>query len=61
MNPGDIIALNNERVLHARGAYSSRDFDNSRLLEGTYFDWDPIYSKIRVLARKMNVSLRPFF
>ena len=52
--PGDIITLNNHRVLHARSQFKDRS-DNVRILELGYFDWDCVSSKIRILAEKQGI------
>ncbi len=53
MEPGDIITFNNQRVMHGRAAYS---FTSSRFLEGSYFDWDEVYSAIRVMRKKLGIE-----
>lgn len=50
MQPGDILSLDNRRVMHSRKDYS----DGARQLNGAYVDWDEIYPKIRVLRSKLN-------
>lgn len=45
--PGTVWAFNNRRVLHGREAMSSL---SPRMLEGCYFEWDDIDSKIRLLS-----------
>jgi len=52
LNPGDIIAFNNKRVLHGRTSYDATK--TTRWLEGCYFDWDEVHSKYRVLKAKKN-------
>ena len=54
MKPGDLMTLNNHRVLHARSEFKDRS-DNVRLLELGYFDWDCVNSKIRILAEKQGI------
>ena len=54
MRPGDMMAFNNFRILHARSEYKDRS-DNVRLLEIGYFDWDCAHSKFRILAAKQGL------
>ncbi|MDN3521619.1 TauD/TfdA family dioxygenase [Halomonas ramblicola] len=49
LRPGDMIAFDNRRVLHGRGAFDPNS--GRRHLQGTYLDRDPIESRLRVLAR----------
>ena len=56
MNPGDMITFNNSRVLHGRSAFTITEKGN-RLLEGCYFDWDLVNSRIRVLGHKLNLPV----
>ena len=48
------MTLNNYRVLHGRSKFNDRS-NNVRILELGYFDWDCVYSKIRILAEKQKV------
>jgi alpha-ketoglutarate-dependent taurine dioxygenase len=52
--PGDIMTVNNHRVLHARSEFKDRS-NNVRLLELGYFDLDCVYSKIQILAEKQGI------
>ena len=54
MMPGDIITFNNSRVLHGRSAFTAKG-GQSRFLHGIYLDWDAIYSRMRVLAKNLNI------
>lgn len=54
MMPGDMITFNNTRVLHGRSAFTVEG-GHSRFLHGIYLDWDVIYSRMRVLAKKLNI------
>ncbi|TDR53376.1 gamma-butyrobetaine dioxygenase [Halomonas ventosae] len=48
--PGEMVAFDNRRVLHGRGAF---DPDSGRRhLQGTYLDRDMLESRLRVLARQ---------
>ena len=50
MRPGDVLVFNNQRVLHGRTSYDPTK--TTRWLEGTYHDWDEVYSKYRVVRSK---------
>ena len=54
MVPGDMITFNNSRVLHGRSAFAVTG-QGSRFLIGIYMDWDMMYSRMRVLAKKFNI------
>lgn len=47
MSPGDLYIVDNERILHARGAYDNKG--GERWLQGGYADRDGLLSKWRVL------------
>ena len=47
LNPGDLVAFDNRRVLHGRKSFESSN--GSRRLRGTYIDSDEVYSRMRVL------------
>lgn len=53
--PGDVISFNNSRVLHGRSAFTVTG-QGSRFLSAIYLDWDMMYSRMRVLAKKFNIS-----
>ena len=53
MKAGDIVAFNNQRVLHGRAAYKAT---TARHLSGCYFDWDEFYSAIRVYRKKLGLE-----
>lgn len=58
---GEIVAFDNNRVMHGRSAYTvtfKDGKDKSRLLEGAFLDWDEIYSRIRLLDESMNGTPR---
>ena len=52
LKEGEIYFFANNRVLHGRDS-----FTGERCLEGMYFDWDPIVSKIKVLNRQFGYPL----
>ena len=49
LNPGDLVAFDNRRVLHGRKSFDSSK--GSRKLRGTYLDSDEVYSRMRFLRR----------
>lgn len=48
--PGQMIAFDNRRVLHGRGAFDPNT--GARHLQGTYLDRDMLESRLRVLERE---------
>ncbi|XP_030378861.1 gamma-butyrobetaine dioxygenase [Scaptodrosophila lebanonensis] len=50
--PGDVLTFNNIRLLHGRTGYDDTE-ENSRYIVGAYLDWDIIYSRLRVLKKKL--------
>ena len=54
MVPGDVITFNNSRVLHGRSSFTITE-ESKRYLQGFYLDWDTIYSRMRVLAKRFNI------
>jgi gamma-butyrobetaine dioxygenase len=55
MKSGDIMTLNNHRVLHGRSEYQDEG-NNVRVLETAFVDWDCVHSKIRILAEKQGLE-----
>ncbi|XP_071496920.1 gamma-butyrobetaine dioxygenase-like [Diadema antillarum] len=53
MRDGDILIMDNHRVLHGREAFTMKS-GSSRHLEGGYLDWDAVLSKIRVLGQNVE-------
>ncbi|XP_071512001.1 gamma-butyrobetaine dioxygenase-like [Diadema antillarum] len=53
MRGGDILIMDNHRVLHGREAFTMKS-GSSRHLEGGYLDWDAVLSKIRVLGQSVE-------
>jgi gamma-butyrobetaine dioxygenase len=49
LRPGDVLVLDNRRVLHGRTAFAG---DGERLLEGCYADQDGLRSMLAVLERE---------
>ena len=58
LHPGETVIFDNFRLMHTRRGYPQ---DEERFFEGNYMDWDPAYSKMRILARKLGVSMSPTF
>eukprot|EP00057_Strongylocentrotus_purpuratus_P030705 XP_782480.1 PREDICTED: gamma-butyrobetaine dioxygenase [Strongylocentrotus purpuratus] len=61
LQPGEIIAFDNNRVMHGRSAYTVKYVDgedHSRLLIGGFLDWDEIHSRMRLLDERMNGTPR---
>ena len=50
--PGDMVAFDNRRVLHARTAFDAST--GYRRLQGCYLDRDELLSRIRILERKLR-------
>lgn len=50
--PGDLVGFDNRRVLHGRDAYEPGA--GTRVLQGCYLDHDDLYSRYRVLTRKVS-------
>lgn len=53
--PGDVLTFNNIRLLHGRTGYDDTE-QNSRYIVGAYLDWDIIYSRLRVLKKRLTSS-----
>ena len=53
LEAGEILCVDNHRVLHGRMAYSITE-DTQRHLEGGYIDWDEKRSKRRVLQKQLS-------
>jgi gamma-butyrobetaine dioxygenase len=54
LGPGDCMAFDNRRVLHARGAFWGES--GRRHLRGCYTERDELYSRIRVLQRARRAA-----
>jgi alpha-ketoglutarate-dependent taurine dioxygenase len=54
MKPGECVIFTNRRVLHARRAFEVGDAGKERWLRGAYLDWDPYWSKMSVLGKKLG-------
>ncbi|XP_071480482.1 gamma-butyrobetaine dioxygenase-like [Diadema antillarum] len=53
MKPGDILVMNNFRVLHGRKGFTMEE-GSERHLQTGYMDWDLVYSKLRVLRSRVD-------
>jgi hypothetical protein len=51
---GDVVLYANTRLLHGRTTFKSFS-GRARKLEGCYFDWDIVRSKVRVLRDRLNL------
>ncbi len=49
---GDVVAFDNRRILHGRGPFS--EDKGKRVLQGAYVDHDEVYSRLRVLTRRIK-------
>ncbi len=49
--PGDLVAFDNRRLLHGRATIDVEG--GQRELHGTYIDHDEVYSRLRVLSRRL--------
>ncbi|MDG2027744.1 MAG: TauD/TfdA family dioxygenase [Acidimicrobiales bacterium] len=52
--PGDLVAFDNRRILHGRSPIDAEG--GTRVLHGTYIDHDEIYSRLRVLTRRLEAT-----
>ena len=52
--PGDIIAVNNHRVLHGRNSFRAES--GSRHFQQVYMEADDLIGRIRILSRKNGIS-----
>ena len=51
--PGDLLMMDNYRLLHGRTAYNTNEGD--RFLQGCYIDYDSTDGKLKHLKRKLNL------
>ena len=57
LKSGQIVMFQNNRVLHGRTAFKTTAGEpKARWLQGMYFDWDIVFSKLRVLQRKLALK-----
>ncbi|XP_071514607.1 gamma-butyrobetaine dioxygenase-like [Panulirus ornatus] len=55
--PGDILVMDNTRVLHGRTYFNDVSSNSTRRIHNAYVDWDELRSTRRVLQDKLNVSI----
>ena len=53
LSPGDLLMMDNYRLLHGRTAYDANEGD--RFLQGCYIDYDSTDGKLKHLKRKFNL------
>jgi gamma-butyrobetaine dioxygenase len=57
LEPGDLMAFDNRRILHARGAFTDPPGEHRRRhLRGCYTERDELHSRIRMLERARRAS-----
>ena len=57
LKSGQIAMFHNIRVLHGRTAFKTTAGEPmARWLQGIYFDWDVVFSKLRVLQEKLGLK-----
>ena len=59
LEPGQVVMMNNTRVLHGRTGFQATSESGvkvSRWLQGTYFEWDMVFSKLRVLQKSLGLK-----
>ena len=57
LKSGQIVVFHNTRVLHGRTEIiRSAGESKARWLQGFYFDWDLVFSKLRVLHEKLGLK-----
>lgn len=56
LKPGQIVQFHNTRVLHARTAVIPKSDSPPRWLQGIYFEWDVIFSKLRVTRERLRLK-----
>lgn len=54
--PGQIIMIHNTRVFHGRKGFEmSSEPGGSRWLRSAYYEWDMVFSKLRVLQKRLGL------
>ena len=56
LQPGQIALFQNTRVMHGRSAYEGERSTGSRWLQGVFLEHDVIFSKLRVMQRKLGLK-----
>lgn len=55
MIEGDMLTMDNDRLLHGRSAFQVNESDK-RWLQQAYVDWDVLRSKTEVLKKKLKIT-----
>ncbi len=55
LEAGDVLCLNNRRILHGRTSYDATR--TKRWLEGAYMNWDDLCARVRPLKYKYENDL----
>lgn len=58
LQPGQMVAFDNNRVLHGRTSFQVTP-ETQRHLQGIFFSWDCVKSRIRVLRDRYNLEPNP--
>ena len=57
LKSGQIAVFHNNRVFHGRTAFTTAAGERmARWLQGIYFSWDVIFSKLRVLQNRLGLK-----
>jgi gamma-butyrobetaine dioxygenase len=56
LNRGDLVAFDNQRILHGRTGFSSANYP--RHLRGCYLTRDSVYCEAALLRRKLACAAR---
>ncbi|XP_048579372.1 gamma-butyrobetaine dioxygenase isoform X2 [Nematostella vectensis] len=54
LSPGEICAIDNDRMLHGRNGFEVNEFNSQRWLQQAYFDWDILLSKMKLLKENIR-------
>ena len=56
LQPGQIVMMQNTRVLHGRKGFEVSTSGTARWLKTAYYEWDMVFSKLRVLHKKLGLK-----
>ena len=57
LQPGQIIMMQNTRVFHGRKGFEmSSKPGGSRWLKSAFYEWDMVFSKLRVLQKRLGLK-----
>ena len=59
LKPGQIVMMNNTRVFHGRKGFEATSESRatvSRWLQSMFFEWDVVFSKLRVLQENLGLK-----